>query len=152
MFQQDYRKLVYGPAWVYSVAAKPSVSHTISPLRTVSTQNSFLLPIIFARPESRNPNSPCFKRNTAMSASAPSLKVPNSVRRIALAGLTVVWLSYVYGHLGLSLLIASVIGTPGCEMRAIPHLSTIVTGRETAEHYCPGFFNGLDKWEGRKSG
>ena len=69
-----------------------------------------------------------------------------------LAWLTVVWLVYVYGHLGLSFLIAAVIGTPGCEMRAIPHLWTIVTGRETAEHYCPGPLDRLDKWEGRKSG
>ena len=64
----------------------------------------------------------------------------------------VVWLVYVYGHLGLSFLIAAVIGTPGCEMRTIPHLWTIVTGRETAEHYCPGILNRLDKWEGRNSG
>ncbi len=64
-----------------------------------------------------------------------------------LGWLVVVWLFYVYSHLGISMLIASIIGTPGCEMRAIPHLRTLLTGRETKEHYCPGFLNGLDAWE-----
>ncbi len=60
-----------------------------------------------------------------------------------------VWLFllYTFGHLGLSFLLASAIATPGCEMRAIPHLWTLVSGRETKEHYCPGFFDGLDRWE-----
>jgi hypothetical protein len=67
-----------------------------------------------------------------------------------LGWLIVVWLIYVYGHLGTSMLVAAMIGTPGCEMRAIPHLWTIVSGRQTAEHYCPGFLNRLDKWESSK--
>ena len=54
---------------------------------------------------------------------------------------------YTFGHLGLSFVLAAVIATPGCEMRAIPHLWTLLTGRETKEHFCPGFFNGLDAWE-----
>lgn len=40
---------------------------------------------------------------------------------------------------GVSFLLASVLGTPGCEMRAIPHLAVLLTGRETREHFCPGF-------------
>lgn len=60
---------------------------------------------------------------------------------------------YTYGHLGISMVLAAVIATPGCEMRALPHLWMITTGRETAEHFCPGFLNGLDKWEvGRRVG
>ena len=61
----------------------------------------------------------------------------------------VVWLFYLYGHLGISMLIAGFIGTPGCEMRAIPHLWTLLTSRDTKEHYCPGFLNGLDAWESK---
>jgi len=29
---------------------------------------------------------------------------------------------YTFGHLGLSFLLSAVIATPGCEMRALPHL------------------------------
>ena len=60
-----------------------------------------------------------------------------------------VWLTvfYVFGHLGLSFLLSAVIATPGCEMRAIPHLWTLVTGRATREHYCPGFLDRVDAWE-----
>ena len=54
---------------------------------------------------------------------------------------------YVFGHLGLSFVLAAVIATPGCEMRAIPHLWSLLTGRETREHFCPGFLHGLDAWE-----
>ena len=62
-----------------------------------------------------------------------------------------VWLIYVFGHLGVSFALASVLATPGCEMRAIPHLWTVVTGRMTQEHYCPGALDRVDKWEaGRK--
>jgi len=60
---------------------------------------------------------------------------------------------YTFGHLGLSFVLAAAIATPGCEMRAIPHLWTVLTGQETQEHFCPGFLNGLDAWErGEKAG
>ena len=59
-----------------------------------------------------------------------------------------VWLIYVFGHLGVSFTLASVLATPGCEMRAIPHLWSLVTGRETKEHYCPvGPLHRIDQWE-----
>ena len=61
------------------------------------------------------------------------------------------WMLYTFAHLGISFLIAAVIGTPGCEMRAIPNLWTLLTGRETKEHYCPGFINNIDAWELRRS-
>ena len=63
------------------------------------------------------------------------------------------WLLYVYGHLGISFIISSVIGTPGCEMRAIPHLWTVISGHETPEHHCPaGPLSGIDAWEaGRRN-
>jgi len=64
-----------------------------------------------------------------------------------------VWLFclYTFGHLGLSFLLASAIATPGCEMRALPHSWTLLTRRETKEHFCPGFLNGLDGWERSRS-
>jgi hypothetical protein len=54
---------------------------------------------------------------------------------------------YVMGHLGLSFVLSSIIATPGCEIRAIPHLVGLVTGRARAEHYCPGFIDTVDRWE-----
>jgi hypothetical protein len=63
------------------------------------------------------------------------------------------WLVYFSAHLGVSFMLSTILGTPGCEMRAIPHLWTILSGRSTKEHYCPGPFDQIDKWEGdRKSG
>ena len=61
--------------------------------------------------------------------------------------LLLVWMIYTFGHLGLCFLIASAISTPGCEMRAIPHLWTRLTGRATKEHFCPGFLDAIDRWE-----
>lgn len=55
--------------------------------------------------------------------------------------------AYVYGHLGLSFFLSGLLATPGCEMRAIPHLVGKFTGRARAEHYCPGPIDGLDRWE-----
>ncbi len=58
------------------------------------------------------------------------------------------WLLYVYVHLGISFILSSAIGTPGCEMRAIPYLWMMMSGHETAEHYCPaGPLSGIDAWE-----
>jgi len=57
------------------------------------------------------------------------------------------YLYYFYLHLGVSLLLSVIIGTPGCEMRALPHLYTIITGTETKEDFCPGFIGDVDKWE-----
>jgi len=54
---------------------------------------------------------------------------------------------YIYGHLGISFLLSSILSTPGCEMRAIPHLLGKVSGRGSQEHYCPGFIDNVDRWE-----
>lgn len=58
---------------------------------------------------------------------------------------------YTFGHLGLSFVLAAAIATPGCEMRALPHLWTLLAGRETKEHFCPGFLHGLDAWETKRA-
>ncbi|MFQ5628445.1 MAG: hypothetical protein ACE5I1_06775 [bacterium] len=57
------------------------------------------------------------------------------------------WLLYVYAHLGFSFLLSAVLATPGCEMRALPHLWTKLSGRKTREHYCPGIIDHIDRWE-----
>lgn len=54
---------------------------------------------------------------------------------------------YIYGHLGLSFLLSAALATPGCEMRAIPHLFGKLSGSGSKEHYCPGFIDNIDRWE-----
>lgn len=61
------------------------------------------------------------------------------------------WLVYSYGHLGLSFVLAALIATPGCEMRAMPQLWGRVTGTPSREHLCPVSFLGkIDAWEKRQ--
>ena len=74
-----------------------------------------------------------------------------SVETAALARSIWVWELYVFGHLGTAFLIAAVIGTPGCEMRAIHDLYSRITGTPTKEHYCPvGPLDPIDQWEARR--
>ncbi len=62
-----------------------------------------------------------------------------------------VWELYLYGHLGISFLLAALIGTPGCEMRALHDLYSRISGIPTKEHYCPvGPLNPIDQWEARR--
>ncbi len=62
------------------------------------------------------------------------------------------WELYVYSHLGFAFIVAGVIGTPGCEMRAFHDLYSRVTGVSTKEHYCPvGPLHPIDQWEARRS-
>lgn len=62
-----------------------------------------------------------------------------------------IWLVYFYAHLGTSFLLAAIIATPGCEMRAIPEFVGKLTGREVAEHRCPAaFIAKIDAWEPRR--
>ena len=57
------------------------------------------------------------------------------------------WMGYVFAHLGASFVIAAIIRTPGCEMRAVPHLWSWLHGTRSLEHYCPGPLTRLDSWE-----
>jgi hypothetical protein len=60
------------------------------------------------------------------------------------------WELYLFGHLGASFLLAALIGTPGCEMRAMHDLYSRISGTPTQEHYCPvGPLNSVDRWEAR---
>ncbi len=60
---------------------------------------------------------------------------------------TMVWFFYVVVHLGISMVLAALIATPGCEMRAIPQIWARWRGNKTREHFCPGFLNRIDRWE-----
>jgi hypothetical protein len=58
------------------------------------------------------------------------------------------WLVYFYLHLGVSFVVAALVGTPGCEMRAIPELIGRMTGNLSEEHECPAaFITRIDAWE-----
>lgn len=64
-----------------------------------------------------------------------------------------IWLLelYVFTHLGLSFLISAVIGTPGCEMRALHDLYSRISGVPTQEHHCPiGPLHPIDQWESKR--
>lgn len=62
------------------------------------------------------------------------------------------WETYLFSHLGLTFIIAGIIGTPGCEMRAFHDLFSRISGVSTKEHYCPvGPLNPIDQWEARRS-
>lgn len=68
-----------------------------------------------------------------------------------LARVVWVWEFYLFLHLGAAFLIAAVIATPGCEMRAFHDLFSRVSGIGTKEHYCPvGPLHPIDRWEARK--
>lgn len=60
------------------------------------------------------------------------------------------WLAYVYGHLGISFILAGVLATPGCEMRAIPDFWARIFGHESKEHRCPSFIGQVDRWEANR--
>ena len=61
------------------------------------------------------------------------------------------WELYLYGHLGLAFVLAGLMGAPGCEMRALHHLFSFVTGRPAHEHHCPvGPLNAIDHWEAKQ--
>ena len=62
------------------------------------------------------------------------------------------WELYVFSHLGLAFALSSVIGTPGCEMRAFHDLYSRLTGNPTKEHFCPiGPLHPIDQWEARRA-
>jgi len=55
---------------------------------------------------------------------------------------------YVFTHIGLSFVLAAMLATPGCEMRAAHNFYSKLSGIPTKEHHCPvGPLNNIDKWE-----
>lgn len=62
------------------------------------------------------------------------------------------WIVVTLGWLGVSFLVAAVLRTPGCEMRALPHLANLLTRGSRELVACPGPLQPLDEWEARTSG
>ncbi len=59
-----------------------------------------------------------------------------------------IWELYIFSHLGAAFVIAAVIATPGCELRAFHDLYSKLTGIPSKEHFCPcGPLDSIDKWE-----
>lgn len=54
---------------------------------------------------------------------------------------------YAHGHIGISNLLAGIIGLRGCEMRVIPYLIDRVSGNDTELALCPGLWTPIDRWE-----
>ena len=83
-----------------------------------------------------------------------SLPKPGPVGRIVrlLFGLLCLW--YVNGLImAADSLVAGIVGTPGCEMRAFHDLYSRTIGKPTKEHYCPiGPLHPIDQWEARRPG
>ncbi|RMH12407.1 MAG: hypothetical protein D6701_13555 [Gemmatimonadetes bacterium] len=69
-----------------------------------------------------------------------------------LGGLVWAWTLYTFGHLGAAFVVATLLATPGCEMRSLPELWARLRGRPTREHYCPGFISAIDRLEARLLG
>ena len=63
-----------------------------------------------------------------------------------------IWELYLFGHLTVSFLLAALIGTPGCEMRALHDVYSRISGTPTKEHYCPvGPLHPVDQWEAHRT-
>jgi len=74
------------------------------------------------------------------------------VETVLLAQMVWLWALYLFTHLGSAFVIAAIIGTPGCEMRAFHDLYSRITGTPTKEHYCPiGPLHPIDQWEARRA-
>lgn len=63
-----------------------------------------------------------------------------------------IWSMYLFSHLGVCFLISAIIGTPGCEMRALHDLFSKVSKVGVKEHLCPvGPIQPLDNWESKQA-
>ena len=84
-------------------------------------------------------------------ASIVSRLLTGSLIGLPLALAAYAFLFYTFGHLGISFLPSALLATPGCEMRAIPQLWSLIAGKDAKVQYCPGFLTPLDRWEYSKS-
>jgi hypothetical protein len=65
----------------------------------------------------------------------------------ALSSYLMVAAIYAHGHIGISNLLAGIVGIRGCEMRVIPFLIQRLAGSDTELVLCPGAWTPLDRWE-----
>jgi hypothetical protein len=54
---------------------------------------------------------------------------------------------YVHGHMGMCHVLAGLLGTPGCEMRAPAQVWAKIRGSADSFVTCPGPWRHLDRWE-----
>jgi hypothetical protein len=54
---------------------------------------------------------------------------------------------FALGYLGISHVLAALIGTPGCEMRAVSHLMASLRGESVEAVVCPGHWDWVDRAE-----
>ena len=57
------------------------------------------------------------------------------------------WFLVIAIPLGIALVLAAILGMPGCEMRAYAALIAKMRGHSASEHYCPGGIDFIDHWE-----
>ncbi len=79
-----------------------------------------------------------------------SLALSGAIWALPFSLLVFVVILYTTGHLGISLVLAAVLATPGCEMRSIPHLIAILRKGDLKEHVCPGPLDRFDEWEAQR--
>ena len=67
-----------------------------------------------------------------------SLALSGAIWAVPFSLLVFIVILYTTGHLGISLILAAILATPGCEMRSIPHLIAILKKRDLVdERSCP---------------
>ncbi len=57
------------------------------------------------------------------------------------------WFLLIAIPLGIALILAAILGTPGCEMRVYAAIVARLQGHSASEHYCPGGIDFIDPWE-----
>lgn len=62
------------------------------------------------------------------------------------------WISVTLGWLAVSFVLAALLRTPGCEMRAFRHVLSRLVGDDDGFVACPGPLQPLDEWEARATG
>lgn len=61
-----------------------------------------------------------------------------------------IWCLLIAIPLGVALILAAILGTPGCEMRSYAALLAKLRGHSASEHYCPGGIDFIDHWVGHR--
>ncbi len=57
------------------------------------------------------------------------------------------WFLLTAVPLGIALILAAILGTPGCEMRVYATIIAQLQGHSASEHYCHGGRDFIDRWE-----
>ncbi len=80
-----------------------------------------------------------------------SLAVSGAIWAVPFSLLVFIVILYTTAHLGISLILAAILATPGCEMRSIPHLIAILEKRDLVdERSCPYGLTRFDEREARR--